>query len=235
MIGILRAAGMTTAVLAGAFAATTPANAAATVLDFAGNICGVAGNLTCGNGSQIGQNYGDTAGQVDVSYRAANATTGVTTEAYLKTWQSGYGDLTRVVWGGANEIGFFSEITLTALAGYEVSLRSFDFGCYQNRVSCRTMNYTIINGASAIGGGSASSGFPGHGSLSPNTAYYTSPIVLRWGPDGYDVGLDNITFDVRAVSAGAVPEPASWALMIFGFGIAGAAMRRRNTTAHVFA
>ena len=29
---------------------------------------------------------------------------------------------------------------------------------------------------------------------------------------------------------GAVPEPASWALMIGGFGLAGAALRRRRTT-----
>jgi hypothetical protein len=28
---------------------------------------------------------------------------------------------------------------------------------------------------------------------------------------------------------GAVPEPASWAMMIGGFGMVGAAMRRRRT------
>lgn len=35
--------------------------------------------------------------------------------------------------------------------------------------------------------------------------------------------LDNAQF-----GAGAVPEPASWALMIVGFGLVGASMRRRN-------
>ena len=40
--------------------------------------------------------------------------------------------------------------------------------------------------------------------------------------------LDNITvFDVTA--PGAVPEPTTWALMISGFGLAGAALRRRRT------
>jgi hypothetical protein len=33
---------------------------------------------------------------------------------------------------------------------------------------------------------------------------------------------------VVGVGAGGVPEPASWALMIGGFGLAGAALRRRK-------
>ncbi len=44
------------------------------------------------------------------------------------------------------------------------------------------------------------------------------------------------TFADRIVlTAAAVPEPASWALMIGGFAIAGAAMRRRTRTAVRFA
>ena len=39
--------------------------------------------------------------------------------------------------------------------------------------------------------------------------------------NGYDVGLDNIAFDVRAINAaaptGGVPEPRTWAMIIFGF------------------
>lgn len=34
--------------------------------------------------------------------------------------------------------------------------------------------------------------------------------------------IDNVTF------SGAVPEPATWAMMILGFGLVGAAMRRRS-------
>lgn len=40
----------------------------------------------------------------------------------------------------------------------------------------------------------------------------------------------DITFDVSAVTptqTGAVPEPAAWALLLLGFGLAGAALRRR--------
>jgi hypothetical protein len=39
--------------------------------------------------------------------------------------------------------------------------------------------------------------------------------------------FDVIGYDLRSFST-AVPEPASWAMMIFGFGLVGSAMRRRN-------
>ena len=39
--------------------------------------------------------------------------------------------------------------------------------------------------------------------------------------------LDNLRFG--ALTAGAVPEPATWAMMIAGFGLVGGAMRRRST------
>ena len=42
--------------------------------------------------------------------------------------------------------------------------------------------------------------------------------------------LDNLTLD-----RGAVPEPAAWALMLGGFGVTGAAMRRRRAGSVVFA
>jgi hypothetical protein len=53
---------------------------------------------------------------------------------------------------------------------------------------------------------------------------------LDGGPrDGLNVAA---TFDWRNDATGAgVPEPASWALMIGGFGMAGATLRRRRATA----
>ncbi|HYZ47459.1 MAG TPA: PEPxxWA-CTERM sorting domain-containing protein [Sphingomonas sp.] len=40
---------------------------------------------------------------------------------------------------------------------------------------------------------------------------------------GNDFGVDQINFDTQS----AIPEPATWALMIGGFGLAGAALRRK--------
>ena len=44
------------------------------------------------------------------------------------------------------------------------------------------------------------------------------------------VGLDNVTFESLggAPVGSAVPEPATWAMMIAGFGLAGASLRRRR-------
>lgn len=44
--------------------------------------------------------------------------------------------------------------------------------------------------------------------------------------------LDNVSI---ATIAGVVPEPSAWALMILGFGVAGAAMRRRRKVRFSFA
>jgi hypothetical protein len=53
-----------------------------------------------------------------------------------------------------------------------------------------------------------------------------SSIVITAPPQsGAVIGFDNVTFSTAAI---AVPEPASWAMMIAGFGLAGAAARRRG-------
>ena len=48
-------------------------------------------------------------------------------------------------------------------------------------------------------------------------------------------GYDNITFGSSTPGnpGGTVPEPATWALMITGFGLVGSALRRRRTTVAV--
>ncbi|MBS0505586.1 MAG: PEPxxWA-CTERM sorting domain-containing protein [Proteobacteria bacterium] len=47
------------------------------------------------------------------------------------------------------------------------------------------------------------------------------------GSNFHPFAIDNLNWDAR----GGVPEPASWALMISGFGLAGVAMRRRAAKA----
>ncbi|WP_235902761.1 PEPxxWA-CTERM sorting domain-containing protein [Sandarakinorhabdus oryzae] len=44
---------------------------------------------------------------------------------------------------------------------------------------------------------------------------------------GNDFGVDNINFSQTSI-LGGVPEPASWALLLAGFGLVGAASRRRR-------
>jgi hypothetical protein len=52
------------------------------------------------------------------------------------------------------------------------------------------------------------------------------------GDAGCNPGACDLAFQVVGTSAaGAVPEPATWAMMILGFGAAGAALRQRRRTA----
>lgn len=54
-------------------------------------------------------------------------------------------------------------------------------------------------------------------------------VTFRGG--GNDLVLDDLTLDLVALpgaGAGAVPEPATWAMLILGFGLLGAAVRRHR-------
>lgn len=61
-------------------------------------------------------------------------------------------------------------------------------------------------------------------------------FAIRWSdfntPGADDgLGVDNFALTATLASTPAVPEPATWAMMIGGFGLIGGAMRRRTATA----
>lgn len=212
-----------------AAAIASPSLAATQVLDFSGSICGPAGGIACGNGTEIGANYGDTD-QIDVMYRSINIGTGETSELLLRTWQTGFGDLKSVVYGGAGA-GYLGEIVLKPKAGYEVSLAGFDFSTYQGRIANLPISIKNVTGDTTIAAVSLPTKSPTHNSLAVNSDYFTDGIVLRWGPNSFDAALDNIAFDVREAPISAAPEPSAWALMLLGFGGLGATLRRRRALA----
>jgi hypothetical protein len=57
---------------------------------------------------------------------------------------------------------------------------------------------------------------------------------IDFGGTANQTAYDNITFGSDRPGGGEVPEPATWAMMILGFGLVGASMRRRRI-AHVSA
>jgi hypothetical protein len=56
-------------------------------------------------------------------------------------------------------------------------------------------------------------------------------VTSDQGGENVSFGIDNVTFD--SVTS-AAPEPASWALMLGGFGLVGGAMRGRRKAAVSF-
>ncbi|HMI18446.1 MAG TPA: PEPxxWA-CTERM sorting domain-containing protein [Sphingomonas sp.] len=48
-----------------------------------------------------------------------------------------------------------------------------------------------------------------------------------------DFAIDDLTLGIDGIGPG-IPEPASWAMMLGGFGLVGGAMRRRRTAGQVF-
>ena len=82
----------------------------------------------------------------------------------------------------------------------------------------------VLNGSLFSTGPQTPTGFPGPVDFSPaNGAQITGLYVSTAPQNGTVTGA--ITF---VDAAGAVPEPATWAMMIGGFGAIGASMRRRK-------
>lgn len=197
--------------------------AASTTIDFSNTGCSAIGSLAC----LIPQTYGDTA-DVDVSYRAIDKSTGATAIEGLFAFGK-YGDLSDIVYGGTDMTHFIGEITLTAKEGRTLSLQSFDFATFNGHSLGTPILITDLTGRTLLSGGFPTLS-PTHNTIMLNSDYI-SGVVIRWGPDSYNVGLDNITYDVR----GAVPEPTTWAMMIVGLALVGWSARRRPNTAISFA
>jgi len=66
-------------------------------------------------------------------------------------------------------------------------------------------------------------------------AFFT--LTTKNNPDGVPGGSNTAIFTLGQVTVptAAIPEPATWAMLLGGFGMLGAATRRRNRVARVFA
>ena len=200
-----------------------PAQASASVLTFAGNICN--GGGSCGAFSPIDQSYGDQAG-VDVQYRY-DSTLAADAANSLQYWPNNYNNLVDVAFGTPGSNG--ASIFFAPAAGYSVTLNSFDIGAYSNRIGASSQ-YTIFDGLgnTLYSSGAILVGLPGNIANSYLVGLTSSNgIGLKWGPESYNVGVDNIDFSVQRIGAGGVPEPATWAMMLLGMGAIGFAMRRQ--------
>jgi hypothetical protein len=218
--------GAAVAILLGCASAS---NAATVVLDF--NSLNACGATPCSNYSTIAPTYGSTAELAVNFLPSASNLAGY--------WDSGYGSLNGVAFQNnvyASGQGTFSRdplrISFNAAAGYAITGFKFDYASYQfsdggpfpfTGVSFST------NSLGYRGGVYQASSLPptALGTFSPFLFDgRLSDLTLNFGPDNWQMGIDNITVQVTAV-----PEPGEWAMMLAGLGIVGAIARKRKSIA----
>lgn len=89
----------------------------------------------------------------------------------------------------------------------------------------------VLSGDVALNGNANSGSI--NGTLSGLTIAAGSRFGFRWvdsNSSGNDHGLaiDNLSINATVATAGAVPEPGTWALVLAGFGIVGYSLRRSS-------
>lgn len=210
------------AVLLSAAWAVSPAHAA--TITFNADVACQPGN--CTSAQFISQGY-DAPG-LNLSYRGVttpgNNATGVSS---LSFWKSGvsaysYGDLDEVVYVGVGAQA--GEVRFDVLNGSVLTLNSVQLAGGQNvdrgsQVSIYDLAYNLLFSSAVVASGST------HTTVNFGGVSSQTGLILQFGPDGYDVAIDNIEYSLQS---GGVPEPDSWALAIAGFGLAGFAARRRR-------
>lgn len=212
--------GRTYDALAGALfvaASLSAVPASAALLTFDGDICN--GGQACADFGFIDNSYGDVAAVVDVQYLNLVGNPGAD---QLRFWHADYNDLTNVAWTDGGDGGSRAEIFIKPLNGDVVTLNSFDLGAYFHTQLSTTIS--ILDGDNNLLAFTPSGVLIGAGDLHTHFDFNLSSasgIRIQWGPSAYNVGIDNIDFNV-----GAVPLPApAWML---GGGLAALLARRRR-------
>jgi hypothetical protein len=213
------------AALSAAVLVPASASAQTVVLDFSGVICdaspggGSSSPVACATSgtNRIHQSVGDGPG-VDVTYDDGIGNS-------MLFWDTGYSTLVNVAYGSNTSVT--PHIDLQALGGSSITLQGFDLGSWSGS---RTTSVTVLdlNGGSTVfstGPITVSTGAPtpfSFSGLSSNAGFQ-----IRFGPDGFNVGIDNIAFTVSGPPT-AVPEPSALALALAGLVGLGIARRRRT-------
>jgi PEP-CTERM motif len=214
----------------GAGLSLTSIPASATTLTFT-NACGG----PCADWSPISQDYGDIAGVLDISYRSVAGQGSKADAGSAYYWGANFGDLDGVLFGAdgaALEIAFhLLDPTKT------ITFQSVDYaGWFGSAPNTQMALYTPSNAADPYllplwPSGALTAPASGHATWAPSRNA-SGWLIFHFGPDGYNAAIDNLTFDIKDANViDAVPEPATWLSMILGFGLTGAAMRRRKVSA----
>lgn len=216
--------------MAALVACVAPAGAATTVLTFdAGTMActdtdgGSANQICSTDGQLVAGNYGSSAA-LAVSYDASE-NTGSRTSLQFTTdhfFTGADGQATSFPPGPASEL---SQIAFTPAAGFEVSFQSFSW----DKLTATSSSEFIFRVIDPMGNEIFSAG-NAVTSYTVDSAYFAGPVTFLFGNGGRGaVAVDDIAVDVRAAATPpGVPEPMTWAMLIAGFALTGAASRRRS-------
>lgn len=208
--------------LAFAFAASTPAAAQITLtFEGVGDQASVNDFYNGGTDSQghSGTNYG-------ISFSPASL-------GLIEVGQGGSGNQTNEP--SPFTILFFlsgSAATMNVAAGFDTGF-SFYYGAFQ------AGSVTVWDGLNGTGNILATLDLPANGAPSEWTPIGIAFAGIAHSVDfsgvANQVAFDNITLGDVIPGNPGVPEPASWAMMLAGFGIVGGAIRNRRRTVVTFA
>ena len=104
------------------------------------------------------------------------------------------------------------------IAGGFTGAFSFNYGAFSSFTA------TVYNGLNGTGAALGSI------NLGANNVFAFSPVAINFSGTGHSFAIsgNGAQFGFDDVTFKAVPEPGAWALMIGGFGVAGAMLRRRR-------
>lgn len=137
-------------------------------------------------------------------------------------------DYAQAVGNARNGTSFFLNgfhgLTITKAGGGGFTLNALDLGRGDYSPDPLAVTFTF----NYAGGGSSTATYNPAGTSFQNLTFALPELtsVTVGATPGY-FALDNIQYD----AGGPVPEPAAWALMIAGFGLAGATLRVRRRLA----
>jgi hypothetical protein len=213
------------ALAAGFMLMASQAMGASYTLDFSGDICETTTGA-CNNANQISQSYGDVAGEVDVAWDNG----GIAASKNVFYWSSGYETLNDVAYGTRNGSGL--TVGFLAAAGKEIVLNGFDIAPYLNRDrDSRVQIFDNAGGASLFDTGLFEVSTASVTNYSNPGNWVSSELSIILGPDSWDVGIDNISFDVRDISGlqptTPIPLPAAGWLLLGGLGALAGLRRTR--------
>ena len=123
-----------------------------------------------------------------------------------------------------NADGIYTYTETFSLAGYKASTASFT-GRF---ASDNSVDSITLNGTTLAGSGGSFTSYQTFNSAGGtfNAGVNTLTFTVRNDANGSGSNPTGLRVEVAGI-AGAVPEPASWALLVVGFGLVGVTARRR--------